>query len=550
MITWIENHLIRHGRWIFITLLAVVIVAFVGTIGNTPGCTTNRSNYQAVDFYGYDLNSERDMRPISQRLSLITQLNKQNNNSQQMSDQLLSRIALLDLADTIGIPAPSQGQLVEFLQAKALFVDESGAFNRDLLTRFVDDIEANPNLPNGILALALEEDYRVMEAMNTLSGPGYVLDAEARIQAERYQTNFKIQIANFDYATFSPEITPEEDALKEYYNSNSQRYEIPESLEASYLKFNASDYLGTSKEADADADALRDHFIANRASFVAEYEAKQSNDSTEEADSEKPPVKFEMVQDAVKESYLLKLAARKANEAAQNFAYQLYNLSIPFPSDAFDSFLEENGLALNEIKPFNRNEVSQRNLPSQMLRDAFDLNESRYYSDPYQQNNDFVVLIFNDRIPANIPPYESVKDLVSNNYTEDEKRRLFYEKGTRLQEQLQTDLTNEMSFAEAATALNLKTEDFESFQASNPPQNLNPAIMQNSLNLNAGDVSPMIQSGSGGTFIYLENKEIPAFDAEDESLQQANNFLQYTNTMLRIRSLSQEIITAGMPASE
>ena len=60
MISWIQNHLIRHGRWIFISLLVVIIVAFVFTIGNTPGCTTNRSNYVAENFFGYDLNSPNE----------------------------------------------------------------------------------------------------------------------------------------------------------------------------------------------------------------------------------------------------------------------------------------------------------------------------------------------------------------------------------------------------------------------------------------------------------------------------------------------------------
>ena len=72
MISWIQNHLIRHGRWIFITLLVVVIVAFVFTIGNTPGCTTDRSSYTAQNFYGYDLNSPRDRQILTQKVDLST----------------------------------------------------------------------------------------------------------------------------------------------------------------------------------------------------------------------------------------------------------------------------------------------------------------------------------------------------------------------------------------------------------------------------------------------------------------------------------------------
>jgi hypothetical protein len=55
MISWIQHHLIRHGRWVFLSLLAVIIVAFVFTIGNTPGCTTDRSGYEENLYYGIDL---------------------------------------------------------------------------------------------------------------------------------------------------------------------------------------------------------------------------------------------------------------------------------------------------------------------------------------------------------------------------------------------------------------------------------------------------------------------------------------------------------------
>ena len=75
MISWIQNHLIRHGRWIFLSLLAVIIVAFVFTIGNTPGCTSNQGAYQEQNFYGHDLNSSREMGIIGEKVSLSALLN-------------------------------------------------------------------------------------------------------------------------------------------------------------------------------------------------------------------------------------------------------------------------------------------------------------------------------------------------------------------------------------------------------------------------------------------------------------------------------------------
>ena len=548
MISWIQHHLIRHGRWIFLTLLAVVIVAFVGTIGNTPGCTTNRSNYQALDYYGYDLNSERDMRPVGMRLSLSNELNQLNrNNQQQLSNQMLSRIALLHLAETIGIPALTQEQISSYLQEKPLFRNPTGEFDRDRLTRFIDTIEANPLLPEGILVRVLEEDYRIEQISEALAGPGYVIDDDARLQAQRYQTSLTLSTASIDYASFEPKIDAAQPELEAYYNQNASRYEIPERIQASYLNFKAETYLlqvGTLEE-----DALREHFIANRARFVEAHEAA-TTDADADADAEKPAVKFEDVRDAVSTDLRKAQANRLANEAAQNFAYELYNKSIPRESAAFNTALNSAGLELIPVEAFSTRETAARGLPAEMLRSAFTLSEARYFSDPYPLEDGFGVLIYQARLPVELPPFEAVAERVKTDYAAEEKRRLFYEKGVELKKEIEAQLAEGASFADAAAKLELKVEDFESFKISEAPQNLNRSALQSAMELKAGEVSPMLQTGASGMIVYVAKRAVPEIPSDDATLQQASNFLKYNSSMLRMNALASELVERGMPAEQ
>ena len=141
MISWIQNHLIRHGRWIFLSLLALIIVAFVFTIGNTPGCTTDRSGYQENLFYGIDLNAPREREVIIEKVQLSAFLNGQQIRSEeQFQSQLTSRIALLHLADELGVPAPDQASLADFITTKNAFRGADGEFSADAYTSFVDNI--------------------------------------------------------------------------------------------------------------------------------------------------------------------------------------------------------------------------------------------------------------------------------------------------------------------------------------------------------------------------------------------------------------------------
>jgi peptidyl-prolyl cis-trans isomerase D len=546
MISWIQHHLIRHGRWIFLTLLAVVIIAFVGTIGNTPGCTTNRSSYQALDYYGYDLNSDLDMRPVGLRLSLSNQLNQVNlTDQQQLSNQMLARIAMLQLADTIGIPAPDTETIGTYLQEKPLFREPSGQFDSDRLTRFIDTIEANPSLPDGILVRVLEEDYRMQQIAERLSGPGYAMTDDARLQAQRYQTSYTLSTATIDYATFEPEIDAVDSELQTYYNQNANRYQIPERIQASYLHFKADTFLP--QVGALEEDALREHFIANRARFVDAYETANPPADTE---ADTPAVKFEDVREAVSGDLRKAQALRLANQAAQNFAYDLYNKSIPRESAAFNEALNAAGLSLKPIEPFSASDSAKRGLPTPMLDAAFALSEARYFTDPYPMDNGFGVLIYQAHLPIELPPFKAVAQEVQADYAAEEKRRLFYQKGVELKKELEAQLAAGVSFADAATQLNLTIEKFEAFKLNEAPQNINSAAIQAAVDLKAGSVSAMLQSGSSGLFVFVADRDIPNLAADDETLQQATNFLKYNSAMIRMNALASELVERGMPKEQ
>ena len=166
----IQNRLIRHGRWIFISLLVIVVVAFVFTIGNTPGCTTNRSNYVSENFYGYDLNSPIDRQALGQKtnLSLMLSTGRPAQNDRQFAELLPQRVALLHLTNQIGVPAPSVDELGAYLRSRPIFFGPEGQFSAEVFTRFSDNIESNPEMPKDIISTVLEEDYRIEQDLTSM----------------------------------------------------------------------------------------------------------------------------------------------------------------------------------------------------------------------------------------------------------------------------------------------------------------------------------------------------------------------------------------------
>lgn len=535
MISWIQNHLIRHGRWIFLTLLALIIVAFVFTIGNTPGCTSDRTAYQSFDYYGYDLNSQRDIDPIAKKASLSAMLSgKQIQGEQQFQAEVMARIAILALAERLAIPAPSQEVLAGYIKTKAAFRGQDGAFSADAYTRFIDNMESNPEMSQGMVIAALEEDYVIEQVRDALAGPGYVLPAEAKLQVQDNQTSLQIEVAQFSYIDFAPEFEISEESLKTYYNSHNSRYEIPERIEASYAYFPTADYAD---QVEAPTETQQKaYFIANRSRFVQAQDAESADTVT-----------FEDVQAAVLEEMKANLAARAANEAAQNFALTLYRSEIKRDSPAFNKLLNESGITLAEIEPYTAAGAQQRALSTEMLQSAFALSKERYFSDAYPVDEGFAILIYQGRIAPVIPEFDAIKEEVTRDYRSEEKRRLFNARAQELQAELSAKLKEGQSFMEGAEALGLTVESYESFKVSEAPENINPSLVQRALSMEPETVSPMVQLGTTGHFIYLAQKEIPEIADDDEDYTQTQAFLSSLSSYLSANSLGNELVTQGLP---
>ena len=550
MISWIQHHLIRHGRWLFLFLLAIIIVAFVFTIGATPGCTTDSSGYEENLFYGIDLNSPRESEVITEKVLLSAILNGQEIRSdEQFQNQLTSRIALLHLAEEIGVPSPSQETLSNYITTKATFRGDDGEFSADSYTKFVDSIESNPLTSQGLVIVVLEEDYRINQIGSVLSGPGYTLPSEAIAQTQRNATELNLAIAELKYADFIPEIALEETALREYYEANKLRYEIPERIKASYVYFNLKAY--EEKVPTPSETELREHFLSNQDSFVADYELTKPAESVADVEEETPKeantVTFSDVREAVTQSYLVEQEARMANEAAQGFAYTLYRDEIKRDSAAFKALLKKENLSLTKIEPYTIAGASQRALPSEFLESAFKLGGNRYYSDAYAVNGGFAVLLYEGRIAPEIPEYEAIQSELTNDYKTDEKRRLFNEKGQSLQAELKAKIVQGIDFTEAAEALGLGTASFETFSVQEAPRELNRSALQLAHGMQSGEVSPMLTSDGTGIFVYLANKTVPEIASENEELKQAEDFLARYAAYTSGSSFANELVFLGLP---
>jgi len=137
------------------------------------------------------------------------------------------------------------------------------------------------------------------------------------------------------------------------------------------------------------------------------------------------------------------------------------------------------------------------------------LSRERFFTDPLPSPDGYVVLLWNDSLPAYTPAFVEVRDQVAADYRNNEKRRLFSERGNALKASLQAAAATPTGFADKAAAEKLEIKTYANFALRQPPQDLPGEVGNALLTLSAGEVSNFIGTADKGLLVYAQVKKLP-----------------------------------------
>lgn len=549
MIIEIQNKLQKHNKIVFTILLAIIIVAFVFTIGNMPGIGGGERQTVRTDYFGYNLQSERDVREIMRfgGISFRIERGEQQVSSNQLQNYVFERIAYQNLADTLKIPSPTPEQLQHFLRSRPAFQNSEGIFDFAQYSSFIDQIEADPEISTGDVAWVLEQDYRINEARKLLEGPGFVLPTEVRLQLERNQELWTIDLASLDLNSFEPEIEVTEENLEEFFAENSFRYEREPRVVFSYAFFDRDDFVNAVPPLTENEIAT--YFEQNRAQFTPEPTPKAETDDETEAEEPKE-VTLADVRDQVETALRKQKAIRVAGLSASDFAYALFQSGLRPGSEDFEELLSNYKGELRDAPPASRSEFPPNLGFSYEAREAvFRLDEDRDFSDPVRIGDNYAVLIYKETLPSYVPQMEEVKAEVEQDYRTEERRRLIAEHGREIHDSIVAKMSDEeISFIEAAESEGLSVQSPEPFTRIAPPSEINRQLIMRLDDFEMHEVSQMIQIQNSGYFVFVKDRSTPAVDTDSE---------EFTNMMENLRQFSsmggtfalQEYVSKEMAAS-
>ncbi|HEY9153508.1 MAG TPA: hypothetical protein VIM69_00170 [Opitutaceae bacterium] len=512
MISWIQRAFQQHFRVVFAILLAGTIVSFIMTIGAAPGIGGPTRKARSRPFFGLNLDSEEDQRRIfgDANLSIQIQVGYNPYDQGRLEQYALTRQASLALSNQLGIPAPTDSDITEYIKALPRFAGNTGQFDAHKYSEFRDSLKSSKVAESDVTRV-ISDNIRVDRVNKLLGGPGFVLPSEVKMQVAMMDTQWSLGIANIDYNSFQPTITPTEAEIAKYFADNKARYVVPPQLELSYIEFPLTSYLS---KVNVTEPEVRAFFDSNPSRFQKPAMPQPGKPIAAPA-----PADYNQVHAEVEAAVRLDKAKRLAMKDASDFAVALYDRKASANSNELKDFIAQKNLALKSLPPFSENEPPAviGNDP-QVVEEAFKLNKERYFTDALPTETGSIVLFWNGEIASHDSTLAEAHAKVAADYVEQQRRQRFADLGKTIREQLVTHLKSGEAFDKAVAAVaatnkvKIDANVHPTFTLQQPPRDLDPSFEGVLNHLNKGDVSNFIDKGEKGTLVVALDKKTPSMD--------------------------------------
>ncbi len=552
MISWIQRTFQHHFRTIFAVLLGLLIISFVVTYAPSSGIGRAENRVLTRPFFDLNLASQEDQTRLAgdAALSVNLQAGYMGLESDQLQQYALQRYAALHMADQLHVPAPTSDELAGMVKTLRAFAGDDGQFDAKRYATFRDSLKTNPRLTEADVSRVLSDDWRASRVEQLLGGPGYVLPADIKTQLVQADSTWTVAVATADYTGFAPSIKPTDADLAKFFEENAFRYEIPPRVSATYVDFPVTAYAAQINVTDADVKAYYD---ANPARFPKPADPKAATPAKDEKPD--PAADFAAVRPQVLTALKFERAQRLAVKAASDLAYALFDGKVT-SGPALDALLAGGKLVRKPLAPFTREAGPAELGGSPQIADAaFKLDRDRFYSDALTSPTGAVVLFWQDTLPSRKPLFAEMREKVSADYIENEKRRLFVELGKSLRTQIEArvkagEVFDKAVAAVAGSTVKVETKSLPAFTLRQPPQDIDYSVLGPLERLEKGQVSEMVIAQDKGTFLYVIDKKLPDLAESSPAYIAARTQLASSISRFNSDSYLQDLVAQELKKSE
>jgi hypothetical protein len=498
MISRLQEFLQKHHKWLLGSLLFVIIVAFVFTIGAAP--SFGRARKKPVLFHGYDLADTALMEGMAEGEVYSNVLRKQRigPGKDTLFPFVIRRIVSLGLANEFKVPNPSVENLKKYIRSLPIFIGENGKFSPDLYASVLEMFKQNGK-GEEFLRQILCEDYRIGKVNSMIGGGGAIFHGQVMdyVTKERTEYDFTVATVEAGEVPSEGEDQLEERAVKIYENWKKNA-DAPKICAISAIRFKGNDYEGM-VELPSEDDLLV-FFSKRKGEF-------------------KPETQLKTDRNLILGEYVRQKAGTLAFQAATDFVGELYQNNATMNGKEFARILKKFGVAKEPIPPFFDTEFPAfEGVGIGGLAAVRDLDSGRYYAEPYQAKSESIVFLFEWRKNFAESTFEETRRAIENWIKTGDRMTKFHLKLSQICDEALAAVKAKQDVAIVFKKYDLKCETYEGVSLRNFDEKCSNQEYGHIFDIKKSDWVSFHEVGKGKGLIFAitrKNFPRPVLTAED-----------------------------------
>ncbi len=513
-------HIRKHQQWLFIVIIAVVVVSFV--IFFTP-----TAQYDNIGGGGNDTMGSINGRPIARkefvnayeevllRFLMATGQWPDQTDSRRFGfnpeTETQNRLLLLEKAKEHGIQITDQAAASWIVNA---FQDPTTKdFRRELYDGMMTNALAQRRMNEEDFRRFAKNQIAISQLTSLVGISGELIsprEAKQLYREENLQANAQaVFFSSTNFANLNSDLA----GLETFYTNRMSLYRAPAKRTINYLKFAATNYLAEAEQAISAR--------TNLTQMIDQiYLDRGTNSFTEggtvlSAEDAKAKIRTEQL-----ELEGLQVAKQKALE----FARELFDIE-PMQAEKLPELAAEKGLQAEVSEPFTQNQlVPNLGVQYQLTRQAFQLTQEEPFTTPFIGEDGVYLVSLHSEIASLIPPLDEIRGRVTVDFYQEQSLNAARDAANSFHTTLTNEVASGRTFEEVVDEagfdrvqmplFSLATQTFSGDRRADLSSLKNLAFA-----LENGEVSPVSSTRDGAMILYLTSFVEAPEDQVDSELE-------------------------------
>lgn len=299
-------------------------------------------------------------------------------------------------------------------------------------------------------------------------------------------------------------VTPEK--LGQFYTNRQSYYRVPERAQFDYVSFPLSNFLAAARQE-----------LDKNTNLTEIIEARYEQLGTNYFSDVKTP---EEAKQRIRTEFEKEMAMYKAGQDAKKFNLALYEMvannekaaKVPaYSTEVFSAVAKELGLTAQISAPFSLNETpAGLDVSEDFVRLAFNLSAEEPLADTLVGENHVYIIGFNRRLPSEVPPFDAIRERVTQDYRFIEAAIKAYQSGVEFHATATNGLSAGQTFASLCAKAGVKPVTLAPFSPSTrtipeieklvDPQ----SFRQAAFTTEPGQVGPVLEGSDGAVVLFVQ----------------------------------------------